>query len=158
MVKNCFSKAVLFCVPAQVTTHTHYLLMQLICTSCVTWSLPPLLPVLVLCCVLQVRQDWTRGGNRKYCRVWKTLYIPKWFACSLQLLKFLIFNRELHRFFFFFAVSPLFPIWGELEHFTSRKVSRNIAHLAALTGMNTIMKSWSDISTDFAKKNHAIKF
>lgn len=39
MVKNCSSKAVLFCVPAQVTTHTHYLLMQLTCT-CLAWHGP----------------------------------------------------------------------------------------------------------------------
>lgn len=39
MVRNYFSKAVLFCVPAQVTPHTHYLLMQLTFT-CLAWHGP----------------------------------------------------------------------------------------------------------------------
>lgn len=158
MVKNCFSNAVLFCVPAQVTTHTHYLLMQLTCT-CLAWHGP-----YHLCFQFSfsaVRSKSGRIGQRvgtestaefgKCCIFLSGLPVPYSFW------NFSYLTENYTNFFFFGSVTP-FPQWGELEHFISRKVSRNIAHLAALTGMNTIMKSWSDISTDFAKKNHAIKF
>lgn len=112
VVKNCFSKAVLFCVPAQVTTHTHYLLMPLTCT-CLAWHGPYHLCFQFLLSAVhpQVRQDWTRGRNWKYCRVWKMLYTPKWFVCSLQLLQFLVFNGVLYQ-NLFWQYHPFFP-YGE---------------------------------------------
>lgn len=157
LFQSCF----VLCPSPSDNSHLLFLNTINIHMSGVTWSLTPLSPVLVFCCALQVKQDWTWGKNRKYCRVWKMLCIAKWFASSYNLYTVLTFlrfklNREAYR--YFFSGTTPFPFWRELEHFTSRKVSRNIAHLAALTGMNTVMKSWSDISTDFAKKNHAIKF
>lgn len=111
VVKNCFSKAVLFCVPAQVTTHTHYLLMQLTCT-CLAWHGPYHLCFQFLISAVRsksgrIGQGVGTGSTAEFGK----RSIPKWFDCSLQFLKFLIFNRELYR-VFFFAISPLFP-YGE---------------------------------------------
>lgn len=154
----------LFCVIPGYNSHTHYLLMQLIVTSCMTWSLPP---VSSSCSLphtpVQARLD--RGWEHKVLQSLENA-VNCWVAClflqHIHCLKLLRFNREAQQYFMIFSIITALPLrtlrkcpWG---HCISRKTRRNTPHLAALTGMNTIMKSWSNISTDLAKKNHSIEF